>query len=244
MGSTTQLEIRGVWDATLDAVPPDLPSGIVHVWQRPLRAPAADVEACRELLSSAEREKALRYRVERPRSDFILTRGTLRSLLAKYLHKTPNDVLFQYTKYGKPFLEDRCDLRFNVSHCEGLALLAFVRRREIGVDVEKVRPQSDVTKLAERFFSVRERNHLRTLSGDELHSAFFRCWTRKEAYIKAKGEGLSLPLHQFDVSIDPNSPRILLATRPDGSEANRWTIYNVQTFPGYVAALAVGEQIE
>jgi len=123
-------------------------------------------------------------------------------------------------------------------------MMGFVRRREIGVDVEHVRAQEDARKLAERFFSVSERESMRDLSGDELHGAFFRCWTRKEAYIKAKGEGLSLPLQQFDVSIEPDPKQALLATRPDRSEVNRWTIYNVSAKSGYAAALAVEKEVE
>jgi 4'-phosphopantetheinyl transferase len=237
--ATTSVEICGVWDASLDPCPPDLPLATAHVWKRNLRGSEAEVEACHALLSDEEREKASRYRVERPRTDYIFTRGTLRSQLSKYLRIPPHEISFRYTKYGKPFLANDSDLAFNVSHSEGLALLAFTRKRDIGVDVEKLRPQTDALKLAERFFSVREREALRPLSGDELHTAFFRCWTRKEAYIKAKGEGLSLPLHQFDVSIDPDPAEALIATRPDATEATRWTVRNLQTSAGYAGALAI-----
>lgn len=241
---SSPLSICGVWDASLSAPPVNLPTGVVHLWQRELPASSPDLEQCRELLSAEEREKALRYRIERPRSDYVLTRGTLRFLLAQYLQLTPSDISFRYTQYGKPFLSPDSDLRFNVSHSHGLALMGFVRRREIGVDVEQVRAQEDAKKLAERFFSVRERDNLRDLSGDQLHAAFVRCWTRKEAYIKAKGGGLSLPLYQFDVSIEPDPKQALLATRPDRSEANRWTIYNVSAKSGYAAALAVEKEVE
>ena len=237
--ANAQLEITGVREASLNAAPPELLPGVVHLWQGSLQASTAAVEACYELLSAEEREKAARYRVERPRGDFILTRGTLRALLAKYLHTTPGDFSFHYTQYGKPLLDGDSDLRFNVSHTAGLALIAFVRNHEVGVDVEKVRAQTDVLNLAERFFSDHERRALRTLSGDELHAAFFRCWTRKEAYIKAKGEGLSLPLHQFDVSIEPRENHALLATRPDQTEAARWMLSDIAITPGYAAAVAV-----
>jgi len=238
-----QLEIRGIWDASLSSSVPALPVGVVHLWQRTLHVAAPDFDACYELLSAEEREKAARYRVERPRSDFILTRGTLRSLLSKYRGKSPREISFRYAEHGKPHLSDDSGLQFNVSHCEGLSLMGFVQDCEIGVDVEKVRAQDDLKELAERFFSVHERDNLRNLSGNELHSAFFRCWTRKEAYIKAKGEGLSLPLHQFDVSIEPDPPQALLATRPDPSEAARWTIRNVAASPGYASAVAVAQTI-
>ncbi|MGH9496455.1 MAG: 4'-phosphopantetheinyl transferase family protein, partial [Candidatus Sulfotelmatobacter sp.] len=180
-----QLEISDIRDAALEAPPADLRPGGVHLWRRSLEASTPAIEACFALLSPEEREKAQRYRVERPRADYIVTRGTLRSLLARYLGRRPQDFSFEYGAAGKPSLAGHQELRFNVSHTEGLALLAFVRDREIGVDVEKVRAQSDVMKLAERFFSVRERQDLSKLFGDELHAAFFRCWTRKEAYIKA-----------------------------------------------------------
>lgn len=239
MGPSTQVEICEVREATLDVDSAELPPNAVHVWQRRLLMPASAVEACYQLLSAEEREKALRYRVERPRSDYILTRGTLRSLIAKYLGQPSQTLVFEYTKFGKPFLADPGDLRFNVSHTDGLALIAFARNREIGVDVEKLRLAPDARNLAERFFSSHERDHLNNLSGDELDAAFFRCWTRKEAYIKAQGEGLSLPLHQFDVSIEPNEMHALLATRPDPSEASRWCVCDVPLNQEYIAALAV-----
>ncbi|HYM75115.1 MAG TPA: 4'-phosphopantetheinyl transferase superfamily protein [Candidatus Dormibacteraeota bacterium] len=241
MGTRTQVEIGKVWDATSDPPPAALPDGVVHLWQRSLQAPDAAVEACYEVLSAEERERAHRFRIERPRREFVLTRGTLRSLLAHYLAITPQEIRFRYTKHGKPLLDTPGDLRFNVSHSGDLALMAFVKGREVGVDVEKVVPQTEVEQLAERFFSARERSDLRNFSGEELRAAFFRCWTRKEAYIKAKGEGLSLPLDQFDVSIAIDDRDALLATRPDSSEAGRWTLCDIRTSPGYAGALAVGD---
>jgi 4'-phosphopantetheinyl transferase len=236
---TTDLTICGVWDASLNSPPKELPVGSVHLWQRTLENSAADLDDCYALLNSAEREKAARYRVEQPRSDYVLTRGTLRSLLAKYLQQDPSEISFRYTKHEKPYLAGVTDLRFNVSHSDGLALLGFTRTREIGVDVEKIRPQVDVRQLTERFFSLQERAAMRDLSGDDLHTAFFRCWTRKESYIKASGEGLSLPLHQFDVSIEEDPKQALLGTRPDAAEVYRWSIRNVSVRDGYAAAVCV-----
>ncbi len=236
------INIRGVRDATLETIPDKLRPGVVHLWQRSLHGSEQEISACYELLLPEEREKAGRYRVERPRGDYILTRGTLRALLSKYLNTTPHAISFEYTEYGKPFLRNAA-LRFNVSHTEGRALMAFVLNREVGVDVERVRVQNDALKIAERFFSSNERGILRRMPDSELHTAFFRCWTRKEAYIKAKGEGLSLPLHQFDVSLDADPAQGLIATRPDGAETERWTIRNVNVDAGYAAAIAVGEEI-
>jgi len=240
MGPGTQVEVCGVWDAASEVRPADLSVGVVHLWKRALPASAKGMESCFDLLSIEEREKALRYRIERPRAEFIVTRSTLRSLIARYLDTSAQEVSFGYTEFGRPVLNGLGALHFNVSHTDGLALMAFARDHEVGVDVEKFRPTSDIPGLADRFFSAQERDALKPLSGDDLLAAFFRCWTRKEAYIKAKGEGLSLPLHQFDVSLAPNDNDALLATRPDPSEVNRWTLCDVPIDPGYAAALAIG----
>jgi len=242
MRSQTAIQIGEVWDATNIDCPPELNSGTVHLWQRRLQASDAEVNTFYELLSQDEQERALRFRVERPRRDFVLTRGTLRLLLACYQGSTPREVRFCYTALGKPALEDERSLNFNVSHADGLTLIALVQQRAIGVDVENLGRESDAERLAERFFSEHERQALRRLRGDDLQTAFFRCWTRKEAYIKAKGEGLTLPLHQFDVSIAADDRDALLATRPDPAEAGRWTICDVPVGPGYMAAVAVATE--
>jgi 4'-phosphopantetheinyl transferase len=240
-GLDIRVESRDFYDAQQSAAL-ELPLDVVHVWRRSLDPQATTVNAAYELLSPEERERAARFRVERPRNDFILTRSALRFLLAGYLKKTPQEFAFRLTEYGKPLLVGRSNLRFNVSHTEGLALLAFVLRREIGVDVERIRPEPDARKLAERFFSVHERDAMQHLHSDALQEAFFRCWSRKEAYIKARGEGLSLPLSQFDVSIDANVAGVFLQTRPDPTEASRWVIRNLVISPEYAAAVAFAEQ--
>ena len=241
MCTSVKVEIRECCDLAEDCVVPDLQTDTVNVWTRSLRISTPVETGSYELLSTDEQERAARFRIERPRNDFIQTRGTLRILLARYLGTKPQDLTFEYSEYGKPLLNGPCDVRFNVSHTDGLALIAFVRKREIGIDVEKIRPGPDARKLADRFFSDGERRSLENLSGGELQAAFFRCWTRKEAYIKAKGEGLSLPLHQFDVSVAADEPQALLATRPDPCEADRWSVCDLPTSRGYAAALAVAE---
>ena len=236
MDSAPQVEIRDFFDAALPAT--NLPPNVVHLWWRSLKASEEAVQACFEILSHDEQDRTSRFLVDHARNNFILTRSALRSLLAVYLQKKPQELSFGLTKYGKPFLDEPSDLRFNVSHANGLALLGFTRRREIGVDVERIQPQLDTWKLAERFFSDHERSTLENLRGEQLQSAFFRCWSRKEAYIKARGEGLSLPLSQFDVSIAPNESHAQLATRPDESEAARWVVRDVATTHEYAAACA------
>lgn len=239
IASKTEVRIDEVRDATSIGYPSELGPGVVHLWQRRLDARAEELSACYRLLSSEEQDRARRFRVERPRSEFVLTRGTLRSLLALYLGSSPQEVRLRYALQGKPALEGDSDLSFNVSHTDGLALMGFVKRRSIGVDVENLDRKIEAERLAERFFSQRERQALRTLRGDELQAAFFRCWTRKEAYIKAIGDGLSLPLHQFDVSIAESDRDALLGTRPDPAEAARWTVCDVSLGPPFAAAVTV-----
>ena len=216
----------------------------VQLWRLALVAVAEDLRACAEVLSAEERQKAERYRVERPRSNFILSRGTLRFLLGERIGIKPQALRFRYAEYGKPLLDEPgIDLHFNVSHTEGVALIGIADCREIGVDVERILPSTEARKLSERFFSVREREFLQELSGEELQTAFFRCWTRKEAYIKARGEGLSLPLDQFDVSVAPGETQALLATRPDNSEAARWMVRDISLGPEYAGALALATTV-
>jgi 4'-phosphopantetheinyl transferase len=152
---------------------------------------------------------------------------------------------FSYSKKEKPSLappHDGSGVNFNISHSGGIALLAFARRREVGVDVEQIRRDSDLQAIARRFFSANEQTQLARLTDDERVDAFFRCWTRKEAYIKATGDGLSLPLSQFDVSLAPGDENALLATRPETSEAARWLLREVPSGPGYAAAICVRGQ--
>jgi 4'-phosphopantetheinyl transferase len=147
---------------------------------------------------------------------------------------------FEYSEYGRPGLATGSwagDLDFNVSHSGGHALLGFARGRKVGLDIEKIRKDFGTGEIAERFFSEAERSALLDLPQEQKHEAFFRCWTRKEAFIKALGEGLSHPLDQFDVSLAPSVPAQLLATRPDAKEAQRWRIWDLQAPTGYTAAL-------
>jgi 4'-phosphopantetheinyl transferase len=229
------------WDGFAgDRSVPNIPAGVARIWHWPLDASALEVADLKKVLSPDEMERAERYRFDQHRNEFILTRAVLRIVLASYTARSPESLSFDYSAEGKPALNNGPpDLRFNVSHTEGLAVLALVREREIGVDAEKIRPQPDAQKLAKRFFSAREQLFLGKLSGDELQRAFFRCWTRKEAYIKAKGEGLSIPLHAFDVSLEDDQPAALVGTRPDPTEAGRWTLYDLSVGRGYAAALTV-----
>ncbi|HEX2093753.1 MAG TPA: 4'-phosphopantetheinyl transferase superfamily protein [Longimicrobiaceae bacterium] len=224
------------------AARPALEEGEVHVWCAPLDPPEESVRRYRELLATDELARVDRFRFDRDRRRSTVARGVLRMLLGRYLAESPRRVEFRYESHGKPVLAggpaDR-GVRFNVSHSGELALFAFTRGRELGVDVELVHSIEDAEQIAERFFSAAENAVFRSLPAELREEAFFNCWTRKEAYIKAVGEGLSFPLHVFDVSLAPGEPARLLDSR-DPEQAERWSLYGLpDPAPGYKAALVV-----
>jgi 4'-phosphopantetheinyl transferase len=219
-----------------------LPEDEVQLWRVDLEAIRADESRWQEVLSSDESACASRFHFPADRQRFVASRALLRTILGGYLETDPKRLIFSYSKKEKPSLgPDHASggLTFNISHSTEIALFAFTRRREIGVDVEKIRCDFDVEPIANRFFSAHEQEQLAALPNEKKFEAFFRCWTRKEAYIKATGEGLSLPLHQFDVSIVAEDSNALLSTRPDHSEAALWSLREIPAGTGHVAALCV-----
>ncbi len=214
----------------------------VHVWRAALNIKESRVQSLRRTLTADDRARAERFHFQKDREHFIVARGLLRAILGRYLDVEPSQLRFSYSPYGKPSLagEFNADaLCFNLSHADGLALYAVTRGRQLGIDIERVRAELADEQVAERFFSPREVAVLRALSGNMQPQAFFNCWTRKEAYIKARGEGLSLPLDQFDVSLAPGETAALLSTNGDPQEASRWRIQELAPGAGYVSALAV-----
>ncbi len=214
----------------------------VHVWRAFLDLPASQVQSLQQTLVAEELRRAERYYFQKDREHFIVARGLLRAILGRYLRIEPSQLRFCYGPHGKPELAGQTGgeaLRFNVSHSHGLALYALTRDRKIGVDLERIRPDLADEKIAERFFSPREVAVLRALPTNMQPEAFFACWTRKEAYLKARGEGLALCLDQFDVSLAPGEPAALLSTNGDPQEVSRWSLQELDPGPGYVAALAV-----
>jgi 4'-phosphopantetheinyl transferase len=226
-------------------LPPEtliLGSDEVHVWRATLDQPTSQIESFRHTLAADEQARAERFYFQRDREHFIVARGVLRSLLGFYLNKAPECLSFRYSTHGKPALAwESCGdtVCFNLSHSHGVALYAVTRGREVGIDLECIRYNLETEQIAERFFSRREISTLRALPAALRRYAFFLCWTRKEAYIKARGEGLSLPLDQFDVSLIPGEPAALLSIHPDPHEALHWSLRELIPAPGYVAALAV-----
>jgi len=227
--------------------PPDqssLGTAEVHVWRASLEQPPAIVESLGRLLSTDEQTRAARFHFERDQRHFIVARGGLRELLGRYLGMAPAALRFGYTDHGKPHLEAEtllplAKLRFNLAHSGGLAVYAFTLLGEIGVDLEQVNPQFTGDDIARRFFSATEVASLDQLPTEARALAFFSCWTRKEAFIKAKGVGLSLALDQFDVTLAPGQQAALLRTGWDESEAGRWSLRALDIGAGYVGAVAV-----
>jgi 4'-phosphopantetheinyl transferase len=218
---------------------PALSEGEVHVWSANLDRPTPRFY---RWLSSSEAQKAERLYFERDRNRYIVCHGLLREILGDYLGIEPGSIEFYYSKNNKPALGGKSDkkkLHFSLSHSEGMALYALTVGREIGVDIEYVRDIPEMEKLAERFFAPRESEVLKILSDGRKKEAFFNCWTRKEAFIKATGDGLSYPLDKFEVSLVPDEPARLISIEGDAGEAARWSIKDLKPASGYAAAFAV-----
>jgi 4'-phosphopantetheinyl transferase len=221
----------------------ELATDEIHIWCASLDQP---VSRFQRLLSMDEIMRAEQYHFEEDRKRFIICRGILRTILGYYLDVEPGRFQFCYGKNKKPALSDifvKGEIRFNLSHSEGLALYAFTRDREIGVDIEHIRDIPEIEKIAERFFSERENAVIRVLPKSKKKEAFFNCWTRKEAFIKATGDGLSWPLDRFDVSLVPGEPARLQRIEGDSRAASQWYIEDLKPAPGFAAACAVKGRI-
>ena len=214
----------------------------VHVWRCVLDLASSRVEELLRSLSSDERARAGQLRFPMHRARFIAARGLLRIILGRYVGMAPAELRFRRGEEGKPYLarESGGDvLRFNMSHSHGLALYAVTCGREVGIDLEHVRPDVACERIAERFFSQREAAALSAVPAHARAEAFFRCWTHKEACIKAKGGGFWLRLSRFEVTLDPEGSGVLLSTPCDPQEASRWSLQELEPGRGFVAALVV-----
>jgi len=195
-----------------------------------------------DVLSADERDRAARFLAERERDRFIVARATLRRLLGERLGVPADAVRLRMEKHGKPALAwpfAASGLRFNVSHSEGLAVYGFAWQREIGVDVEALREVDGAEAIARRFFSRRESQAFLALPPADRPVAFLNCWTRKEAFIKAIGEGLSHPLGAFDVSLEPGQPASLLRVGERPGHESGWALHAFDPAPGFVGAFVV-----
>jgi 4'-phosphopantetheinyl transferase len=212
----------------------------VHVWRISLTQPENTLQDCRRLLSAEESDRADSFHFRKHYKEFVIAHGALRTILASYLDAQPQHLRFTHGSHGKPDLSkdsNPIELTFNLSHSGDLALLAVGLGMHLGVDVEVVRSDLGGQEIAERYFSDPEVKKLLALAPGNRADAFFQCWTRKEAYIKARGEGLSIPLDSFDVAFVPGEKPALLNVRTDPTEVLRWSLYDLRPAHGYKAAL-------
>jgi 4'-phosphopantetheinyl transferase len=220
-----------------------LEAGELHIWRAWLdQQPAVYLGQLRGLLSDDERGRAERFHFPIHRERYIVARGTLRILLGRYLDCPPERIGFSYGPKGKPSLADVSTperLEFNVAHSEQVAVLGFIWGRPVGVDVEHIRSMKDMAQVAARFFSAEEYKIWQAVSAEQQDEAFFNCWTRKEAYIKVIGEGLSHPLNRFVVTLKPGEAGRLITVDGSPTLAEKWQMEALHATPGYAAAVAV-----
>lgn len=214
----------------------------VHIWRVHLVATETKSHSFRNTLSPDELQRADRFHFERDRSRFIIAHAAMREILGSYVNAAPESVAFSYGAKGKPELSlkfAQSAIRFNLSHSRECALLAVAKDLALGVDVEFINPEFTTNEIGARYFSAQEVSILLGLSPAERTDAFFSCWTRKEAYIKAIGEGFSVSLDSFDVAFGPGVPPALLRVPRFPSEVSRWSMYDIAVCRGYAGALVI-----
>lgn len=248
--STNETTPDSAWSAQPDKL--SLPDDELHVWCASLDESETQLQILSSLLAPDEIDRAQRFHFRKDRVHFIVARGILRTILGQYLNEHPARLSFSYSSYGKPALnrvgatrsiDDAADnISFNLSHSAGLALYAIARKREVGVDIEYVRPDFADMKIAGQFFFASEIAALLSSPPERRAIEFFNYWTLKEAYIKARGEGLTFPLDQFCVSLIPGSQQAILDVNGDPHEASRWSLRALSPAQGYAAAVVAEGQ--
>lgn len=224
------------------AEPQSLSSGTVDIWHINIEPPPEKIAASRSLLSPDELERAARFHFDIHRNRYIAGRAALRGILAQYLGIPPQALAFVYGEKGKPALAPQVNTRrleFNLSHSHDRALLGITLGSVLGVDIERINLEFGTDEIATHFFSAFEVDCLLALPKPDRGATFFSCWTRKEAYIKAVGEGLSLPLDSFDVAFGPGVEAALLRVEAAPDAPSRWRMYDIPAPEGYAAAIAV-----
>jgi 4'-phosphopantetheinyl transferase len=217
----------------------------VHVWRATLSQPPSLVRSLEQSLDDEERARAVRFHFDRDRVRYVVARATLRAILGHYLTTDPRALRFRYRAHGKPYLSPAHgaqQLSFNVAHAHELALIAVTRAREIGIDIERTSREREVEQIAQRFFSANEFGALGALPSEERQRAFFACWTRKEACVKASGLGLSLALNQFDVPVTPLAHAVFVSACGLDQQSTGWWLYDLHPAHDSAAALAVADR--
>jgi len=221
---------------------PELVAGVVDVWRASLEQTEGRVDQFRTTLAEDECARVVRFASQDLRDRYTAGRGLLRAILGRYLEVEPAQIRFAYGPKGQPALSGDCassGIRFNVSHSGAIFMCAVTRGMDVGIDIEEIEPRADFLKLAQRFFAPTEAAEIRSLPAEEQLPAFYACWTRKEAYIKAKGSGLSIPLNKFKVTLLPNMPPAVVSSAVYPDDSAHWKLFDVSPHPKYAAALAV-----
>jgi 4'-phosphopantetheinyl transferase len=213
----------------------------VHVWRFYLDSTPQHIQKLKQHLSADEMDRADRFYFTEHRHRFIARHALLRRILGHYLAIEPVEINFTTGLYGKPALvpAHRSSICFNMSSSNNIGLVAIAHGREVGVDLEHIKPGVAEEAIPEQFFSQVETTKLRSLPRARQADAFYSCWSRKEAFIKALGTGLSRDLDSFDVSLAPGEPAALLETRPERNEVQRWGMETLDIDPAFAAALVV-----
>jgi len=214
----------------------------VHLFLTVLAVAPERAHALSAVLAPEERERSARFKFEKDQIQYSVARATLRQILAKFLATDPRALTFEYNAYGKPLLGEQfanSKIEFNQAHSKGLGLFAVTLNRAIGVDIECHRPDLATMEIAERFFAPQEIQVLGAVAPAHRIEAFFQCWTRKEAFIKARGMGLSLGLDKFTVAFGPGSEARLLTVDPGATDVANWALCDASPARGYSGALAI-----
>lgn len=220
-----------------------LPENESHIWYFDIENVSKEIEFYTSFLVSDEVAKANKFKFAKDRAVSILARAALRVLSGRYLNKSPKEIKINYGEYGKPYYEFPTPIDFNLSHSGNYIAIAFARNSKVGVDIEKIKDDFDVVNIAENFFSSDEIQSLKEFSETNRPRAFYRCWTRKESFIKVKGSGLSFPLASFTTSLEEKYPK-LLKTEWDPSEKEEWNLFSFEPSSGYIGALTVDKTIQ
>lgn len=218
---------------------PTLTAQEVHVWHASLNFPEDELTQFTTLLSDDEEVRAKRFHFAKDRIRYTAARGILRKILSGYLHQDPKEIKFNYNSHGKPSCADNEAIQFNLSHSKNIALYAFARNLTLGIDIEYIDPDFKADAIAQRFFSASEANLLHQLTGKTKIKAFFNGWTRKEAFLKALGLGLSYSLKRVEVSMAPDQPVKFLTIDDPQQNIDQWSLYSFDQIPKYAAALVV-----
>jgi len=235
--------MTGLWHKTPAKL--SLSDKYIDIWRTALDLPQRQVDEYLTLLSSEEISRAQRFKVKRKYREYIISRGLLRRVLGHALRTDPAGFEFEYTEHEKPFLgliHRGKSVSFNVSHSHEQTLIAVTLDHALGIDIEYVRQDVQFKQLARRFFSAQEAGELETYTEAGIPRAFFACWTRKEAFVKALGDGIAFGLNEFSVSVNPFDDTVALTTHWDPDEAGNWSLVSIRTDQEYIAALAVAGQ--